>query len=58
MMGSPWAVNPADDMYRQLESCLGPYCPAMIDECAMDDEFNADEMSERMPPYPNTWFRW
>ena len=21
----------------------------------MVDEFDADEMSERMPPYPNTW---
>ena len=33
IIGSPpWAVNPADDMFRQLESCLGPYCPDMIDE--------------------------
>ena len=32
MMGSPWPVNPADDVYRQLDSCLGPYCPDMTDE--------------------------
>ena len=50
MMGAPWAVNPADDMLAQLESYLGPYCQDMI-----DDEFDADEMSEHMPPCPKTW---
>ena len=43
MLGSPWLST--DDMYKQLESCLGPCCPDMVDEWAMDDEFDADEMS-------------
>ena len=51
MMDSPWAVNSADDGFRQLDSCLGPYCLDMMDEWAMDDEFDA----EKMTPSPNTW---
>ena len=54
-IGSLWAANPADDVYRELESYLGPYCPDMIDEWAMDDEIDANEMSEHMPPCPDIW---
>ena len=55
MIGYPLAVNPADGIFRQLESYLGPHCPDMMDEWAMDDEFDAEEMAEQMPPSPNTW---
>ena len=49
--GSPWAVNPADDMFRQLESSLGFYCPDMIDEWP----WTMSLILMRMPPSPNTW---
>ena len=32
LIDSPSAINPADGMFKHLETCLGPYCPDMIDQ--------------------------
>ena len=38
-----------------LNPVLALPAPDMIDECAMDDELDAYETAEHMPPSPNTW---
>ena len=48
-MDSSWAVNPADDLFKQLETCRGPYRPDMIDDWAIDDQFDVEQTTERTP---------
>ena len=49
MIDSPCAINPAFDMFKQLETCLRPYYPDMTDQRVIDDEFDAEETAHHMP---------
>ena len=55
MIVSPWDINPTDDLLKQLETCLGPYHPDMMDQWVIDDELDAEKTEEHVPPFPNTW---
>ena len=39
---------------NSLKHVWGLSCPNMIDPWVMDDGFDADEIAENVPPFPNT----
>ena len=52
---SPWAGNAAESAGNLLECSLGSYSSRLLLEWNMSDEFDSDDIAQRLPADPNVW---
>ena len=52
---SPWAADASESAGYLVETALGRYSPGLVSEWSLPDDFDADEVSTRMPDAPMVW---
>ena len=52
---SPWAADASESASYLVETALGQYSSRLFSEWSLSDEFDADEVSARMPDSPEVW---